>query len=218
MADSIASMSDSDLLALMDQLKTAWTAAPPDYPGITAAMKSAFDTLRDLYNDKIHDQDTKQSAAKAATAAKNATRDDVEASIRNIRAINKAGGVSEDKMAALGIPSSTSPAPPNATVPVGAVDTSGRMKHTISFTDLHANGNKKKPRGAVGCEIWVKIDGPPPGSEKDCTFLALDTQSPYVAEYAPTDANKTAHYMLRWQLRDGTKLGWGDTVSATITA
>ena len=70
----------------------------------------------------------------------------------------------------------------------------------------------------VGCEIWVKVDGPPPTSEKDCTFLSLDTKSPYVADFEATEANKTAHYMLRWQLRDGSKGTFGETVSATITA
>jgi hypothetical protein len=70
----------------------------------------------------------------------------------------------------------------------------------------------------IGCEIWVKIDGPPPGDEKECTFLALDTATPYVAEYTPEQAGKTAHYLLRWQLRDGSRTAFGETVSATITA
>jgi hypothetical protein len=150
--------------------------------------------------------------------AKDDERHLLEGVIRDLRDKSKANNTSESAMADLGLPSGGGSAPPTATTPVADVDTRERMRHTINFMDMADPSNKRKPRGTVGCEIWVKIDGPPPGSEKDCTFLALDTQSPYVAEYAPTDANKTAHYMLRWQLRDGTKLGWGDTVSATITA
>jgi hypothetical protein len=63
----------------------------------------------------------------------------------------------------------------------------------------------------------VKIDGPPPGDEKDCQFLALDRNTPYLMEYDASQAGKTAHYMLRWQLRDGSRSAWGETVSATIT-
>jgi hypothetical protein len=69
----------------------------------------------------------------------------------------------------------------------------------------------------MGAEIWVKIDGTPPGSEKDCTFLAVDSATPYVAEYDAAEGGKTAHYMIRWRMRDGSLGAWGETVSATIT-
>lgn len=58
---------------------------------------------------------------------------------------------------------------------------------------------------------------PSAGNEKDCVFLSLDTLTPYTAEYEPVDAGKTAHYMLRWSMRDGSVTAWGETVSATIT-
>jgi len=63
----------------------------------------------------------------------------------------------------------------------------------------------------------VKIDGPPPADEKDVVFLTLDAFTPYVAEYGGDRAGKTAHYMLRWRMRDGSVGAWGETVSATIT-
>lgn len=218
MSDSISSVSDSELLAIMDQMRTAWSTNPADYPAITAAMKSDFDTLRDFFNDKINTQNNTQNAARAATLDRNNVRVTVEANIRNNKAVNKAGGVSDDKMAALGIPSSSTPAPANATVPVQTIDTSQRMKHTISWTDKDSIGNKRRPRGAMGAEIWVKIGDPQPGSEKDCVFLAVDSATPYVASYDPEDAGKLAYYMIRWRMRDGSVGNWGETVSATITA
>jgi hypothetical protein len=69
----------------------------------------------------------------------------------------------------------------------------------------------------MGAEIWVKIDGPPPGNEQDCVFLTLDSSTPYMKEYSPTDAGKMAHYMIRWRMQDGSVSAWGETVSATIT-
>jgi len=56
-----------------------------------------------------------------------------------------------------------------------------------------------------------------PGSEKECVFLTLDAFTPYLAEYDAVDSNKTAHYMVRWRLRDGSVSAWGETISATIT-
>jgi hypothetical protein len=67
-------------------------------------------------------------------------------------------------------------------------------------------------------EIFVKVGEPAPASEADCVFLAIDTVTPYVASFGPDDANKVAHYMLRWRMSDGSVSAWGETVSATITA
>jgi hypothetical protein len=142
----------------------------------------------------------------------------LEKAIRDIRNLCKASNLDEMKMSQLGVPSGSIVSPPVVTVPVATVDTSQRMRHTISWSDGAANGNKRRPRGTMGAEIWVKIDGPPPGSEKDCTFLTLDSATPYMSEYEPTDSGKTAHYMIRWRMRDGSVGAWGETVSATITA
>ena len=68
----------------------------------------------------------------------------------------------------------------------------------------------------MACEIMVKIGDPAPVDAGQCVFLALDTASPYVATYEGADANKTAHYMLRWTTRAGDKGPWSETVSATI--
>ncbi|NOT01326.1 MAG: hypothetical protein HOP29_11940 [Phycisphaerales bacterium] len=96
--------------------------------------------------------------------------------------------------------------------------------------------------GVMGAEIWVKIGDPAPTDPNQCTFLALDSRTPYTAEYAGADGNKTAHYMLRWVSTRGDKgppalddpsraklavaqrrvlagcHGWSETASATIGA
>ena len=70
---------------------------------------------------------------------------------------------------------------------------------------------------ALGADIYVKLDGPPPTDASQCTFLTTDSKTPYMAEYDGSDAGKMAHYMLRWRMRDGTTGAWGETVSAPIT-
>jgi len=42
-----------------------------------------------------------------------------------------------------------------ATRPVGVVDTSQRLRHEIRFTDETTPTRRAKPKGIMGCEIWV---------------------------------------------------------------
>ncbi len=214
--DSIGSASDSELIDIANQVIAAMTPDPTVY-GSTAAVVTALTTTKDTFNTDLTAHVAAQAAAKAATATKEASRDEVEAAIRSIRNVAKAFGTKEAEMAALGIPSGGASAPSNATVPAGAVDTSERLRHTISWTDAASLDNKRRPRGTMGCEIWLKLDGPPPVDEKECTFLTLDAATPYLSEYAGPDAGKMAHYLLRWRMRDGSVSAWGETVSATIT-
>jgi hypothetical protein len=216
MADNIQGLSDSALLDIATQVITAMTADPTLY-GATAAVVTDLTTIRNQFNSEFMAHVSAQAAAKAATATKDATRDGLEAAIRSIRNIAKATGTTEANMSSLGIPSSSAAAPPSATVPAGAVNTSERLRHTIDWTDAGSLDNRRKPRGTMGAEIWLKLDGAPPTDEKDCTFLTLDAFTPYLAEYAGSDAGKMAHYMLRWRMRDGSVGAWGETVSATIT-
>ena len=217
MPDSITSASDAELIDIARQIVTVATANPTTY-GSSAPVVTVLDGLTDTFETDLGAHVAAQAAAKAATQTKEGSRDALEVAIRNFRNVAKAANTPEANMAELGIPSSSIAAPPTATQPAAQVDTSERMRHTISWSDAAANGNKKRPRGAMGAEIWVKVDGPPPGSEKDCTFLTLDSATPYLAEYDAADAGKTAHYMIRWRMRDGSLGSWGETVSATITA
>jgi hypothetical protein len=69
----------------------------------------------------------------------------------------------------------------------------------------------------LGCEIWVKLGDTPPGDEKDCRFLTISSSPKYTAHFDRSDVGQTAHYMLRWRMRDGSTSGWSETVSATVT-
>lgn len=215
-SDTLGGLSDSALIDVATQVITAMTPDPAVYFS-SAPVVTALTTMKNGFSTDVAAHVAAQAAAKAATATKQAAREALESAIRSIRNIAKAGGTKEAAMADLGIPSGSSAAPSNATVPAGAVNTSERLRHTLSWTDAAALDNKRKPRGTMGCEIWLKLGGAPPVDENECVFLTLDAYTPYLSEYAGTDAGKMAHYMLRWRLRDGAVSAWGETVSATIT-
>jgi hypothetical protein len=216
MPASIQNSSDSELVHFAQQMLTAISADPAAY-GLTAAFVTELSARIDQFKTDIREQAAAQAKARSTTAAKNTSRDSLEEYMRSGRNVTKASGTSAAMIAALGLPSAYTKAPPSATVPFGSVDTSARLRHKISWTDAAAPDNKRRPRGVLGCEIWVKVGDPMPGSEKDCRFLTIDASTPYVAEFEGADVGQTAHYLLRWRRRDGTTSAWSETISATIT-
>lgn len=218
MANDISRLSDSELLDAAAHAKVELDANLSRYVGVTTDMTDlltdAIDGMSDALTAHIH----AQAEAKAKTADKEDARGVLEQILRNIRNVAKAGGTSQGDMNALGLPSGSSAAPSNATVPDVEVDTGERLRHTLHWRDAASQDNKRKPRGTMGAEIWVKIGGPPPSDEKDCIFLTLDAFTPYLAEYEGGQAGQVAHYMVRWRMRDGSVSGWSETASATITA
>lgn len=215
-ADSLANASDAELLAIAETVLAAVTAIPTNF-GVTAGWVTNFELARDTSVTELNGHNVQQAAAKAQTITKDAAMTILRDLIKDLRAATKYVKTPANEVASLGIPSGGETAPSNATVPIGQVDTSKRLEHTISFRDAAHQDTKRKPRGVNGCEIWVKIGEPAPGNQKDCIFLGLDTKTPYVAHFDPEDAGKTAYYMLRWLMADGSVSAWGETVSATIT-
>ncbi len=163
-----------------------------------------------------------QSAAQSARQAKDVSRGGLEGVIRPLVArLQASGDVDDAERAALGITvPDTIPTPvvPPVTRPVVSVDTSQRLQHTISFADELTPTRKAKPDGVRGAQVWVKIGDPAPVDPSELTFLATDTRTPYVATFDGGDANKVAHYMLRWESTRGEPGPWSETASATIGA
>lgn len=216
MAKSLQDLSDSELVDVATQLISAMNSDPAAY-GTSPQAVATLGLLRDTFDTDVTAQNNALAASKAATATKEASRRPLIDAMRFHRDTAKAAGASEAQMAATSLPFGGDKVPANATVPLGAVDTRNRLQHTISWVEATTPDNKRRPRGAMGCEIYVKLDGPPPTDEKQCTFLTVDAATPYVAAYEGSDAGKMAHYMMRWRMRDGSTNPWSETLSATIT-
>lgn len=87
---------------------------------------------------------------------------------------------------------------------------------TIEFRDAATPDDEAKPAGTLGCEIWRVVGAAPPASDKEYEFVTLDTASPYVAFYEPSNAGKKVFYFLRWKSKNGDTGEWSETVEATI--
>lgn len=108
------------------------------------------------------------------------------------------------------------PAGPPATAPIVKVDISDRFQHKISFFDAQNPTSRAKPAGVHGCEIWMKLDGDPPVSDKDLRYVATDTASPYIMLFDGADGGKIAYYRLRWVNKRGQAGPWSADVQALV--
>lgn len=164
-----------------------------------------------------------RAAAAAATQAKEQARDGFETVIREVvRRIQSNPAVTNEQRALLGItvPDGT-PSPTGApgTFPTCVIETCDRLRHTIDFRDSATPNKRAKPPGTMGCEIYVKtaaVGDPVPSDPAMFTFLALDTATPYVADFPGSEGGKNAHYRLRWVSTRGDKGPWSEVFSATI--
>ena len=189
--------------------------------GLVAADLTPITAAQTDWDTAYSDHVAAQAAAQGASQTKNTVRATAEALLRPlVQRIQSQPAVSDAHRAGLAITmrstERTSAGVPESR-PVGTIDTSQRLRHTINFSDESTPTHRRKPEGVMGCEIWVKVGDPAPTDPSQLRFLATDTATPYVAEYDGADANKAAHYMLRWVNRKGETGPWSQTVSATIT-
>lgn len=161
-----------------------------------------------------------QRAALVASNAKNSARAALEEALRPfIAVLQKNANLSDADRTALRItvPAVTRQAAPVPTsAPVGSVDFSRRLTHSISFRDENTPQTKAKPDGVRGAQIYIQIGGSVPSGPDGFSFLATDTRAPYVHAFEMNDIGKTVHYLLRWENTTGKVGPWSEIVSAVV--
>jgi hypothetical protein len=165
--------------------------------------------------------DNKQNRTAADVVAKNEAYVEYVAAIRPFVAqwLSFNSRVSDSDRARMGLTIRTgtrtlSPVP--ATSPIGTVDFSVRLQHTIHFYDEASAHSNAKPIGVHGCEIFMKVDGDPPKDASELTYVAICTASPYTVKFDGAKAGKIAYYWLRWVNTRGEYGPWSTTVSAMV--
>lgn len=219
MADYIPT-SDADFNTWQDNLHK-YAAANLAALGLTAADLTPLTSAQSAWATAYSNHITAQASAQGASQSKSFARDNYESGLRTfVQGIQAKANLADSHRAALQInvrsTKRTAAGLPD-TRPVVKIDTSQRLRHTVSFNDEKTPTRRARPEGVMGCEIWVKIGDPAPTDPSQLHFLAMDTATPYVAQYDGADAGKVAHYMLRWVNRRGESGPWSQTVSATIT-
>ena len=189
--------------------------------GVAPATATALSDKLLEWTDGLAAQQTALTAAQSATVTKDNVRATFEPLIRATAAQIQANPAVTDEQrtgAALPIRDTTrTRAAVPTTRPVGQVNTSQRLQHTISWRYESSPNSKAKPAGVLGVEIWLFVGPAPPSDPAQAHFVALDTSTPYVLVHEASDAGKLAHYLLRWVNTRSEPGPWSETVSATIT-
>lgn len=102
------------------------------------------------------------------------------------------------------------------TRPAVEIEVDRRLSHVIHYHDEFSGKRDDIPCDVMGVEIWVKIDEAPPSLPEELTMLALDTGTPYRAEFPEEYVGKRAYYALRWTNDQGEKGPWSEIVGAPI--
>ena len=223
----------ADYIPTNDGQFDAWANNLMDYAnGHLAELGLAAGDLADLvsmqadFNTKMTAHTAARAAAQSARQAKDDSRREYKSALRHlVRQLQVSDAVDDPKREALGITVVDAIRTANTaaitTRPIGQVDTSQRLRHKIRFVDEATPTRRAKPKGIMGCEIWVKVlatGEPTPTGGDELSFVFMDTASPHIVEYEGEDGGKMAHYMLRWVKSGGQKGPWSETISATITA
>lgn len=189
-------------LGLSDAAVAALTAAQTAW----AAAYSAHQTAQATATSKRQDKDDARAAFVALIRS-------------DVGQIQKNPAVTDTQRAAMQItvPSGThTPAPTPTTRPVATVDTSQRLSHKIEFRDESTPTSRAKPDGVAYVELWLYIGTTAPTGPEQMHLQGIDKSTPYLMEFASTDAGKTAFWALRWVNTRGEHGPWSATVSGTI--
>lgn len=162
-----------------------------------------------------------QSRSSSDVHAKNEARSPYEKELRRFvgeyLAVNRKITNFERQNMGLTIRSnSRTPVASPTTYPIGKVDRSLNLIHTIQISNSEGIG-KAKPKGAFGCEIWIKIGTEMPKDSSDFTFHGVSTKNSYTVEFSDADKGKIAYYRLRWMNKRGEPGPWADVIFAMIT-
>lgn len=204
---------------LVDQF-APYLAANAAALGLTPADVTAMTTQKNAWSYAWTGLTNALAALAAALAEKEAKRKATETVMRALGARAQANPTTTDaQREGLGITvrkKTRTPVPVPTSVPLLAFDTSLRATLSIEFRDSTTPDSKAKPPGVQGAEIREQIGGTAPLNPDAMAFLALDTRSPYRADFAATDVGKTVYFAARWVNTRGQHGPWSAVSLATV--
>lgn len=203
----------NELATEVETNATAW--------GIPADEITNFKERKTPWDTAYAKAENKQNRTSADVTAKNTALGDYQKFLRTFitQWLSVNPKVSDADRTRLGLTIHTNtrtPIPAPGSAPIGTVDFSVRLQHTISYFDSNSAHSNAKPEGVTGCEVYAKVDGEAPTSVDEMKFLGTCSASPYVVKYDASKAGKIAYYWLRWVNHKGETGPWSTVVSGMI--
>ena len=189
--------------------------------GLTAAENTALQNATIMWGYSWVAYGNADTAMKAATSDKNTKRDTVEALVRQLaQKVQVNPAVTDVQKIDMGLHIyKTTKTPVNAptTAPIlTRADVSTRCILRLFYADTTTPAIKAKPAGVQACEIREQIGGTAPTDPEKMAFLAIETRTPYRADYEADDAGKTVYLAFRWLSTRGEPGPWSKIYSAVV--
>ena len=178
-------------------------------------------SVQDNWNISFTKSSNKNNRTSADVQAKNDARKVYEKQLRGfvaqwLTSNSKIPNGDRERMG-ITIKSRTRTAVPKpVTIPVGDVDFSIHMQHTLHFRDDSTPHRKAKPAGTHGCEIWMKLGGDAPRDANELSYIITATRTPFVKTFDGNDAGKRVYYQFRWVNTRGEQGPWSNVISAMV--
>lgn len=173
-----------------------------------------------VFEDALVAHEIAQAEAQSARAAKDQARAEFEELIRTlVRQLQASAAVSDAEREGLGITvrdATPTPAGEPTTRPVLQADTRQPNRLTIAFADEGTPTKKAKPAGVTACLLQFKKGGTAPAADADWEFLAIDSGTPYVAEFDSADAGAAVWVRGCWINSRQQRGPWSNTLSTRV--
>lgn len=211
--DAMFAIWQTNLIGVIEPNVVMWGILPADFTALTDKQS--------VWSYAYEKASSKQNRTMADVQAKDDARVLYEKAIRVFVAQWLASNtrVTDSDRESLGLTVRTgthTPVPPPSTLPIGNIDFSVNLQHSIHYFDQTTPQHRAKPAGVHGCEIWMKIDGQAPVKTSELFYLATDTRSPHVLTFDGDQAGKMVYYRLRWVNRRGEPGPWSNIISSMV--
>ena len=211
--DAKMNLWQKNLIEIVESKVTEW--------GILANDLTLVKTKQLVWEAAFDKASNKQNRTAADVLAKDEAYDDYVSVIRPFVAqwLANNSKVSDSDRARMGLTVKTgtrTPTPVPATSPIGTVDFSVRLQHSIQFYDETSAHSNAKPVGVHGCEVYMKVDGDAPKDASELTYVGTCTASPYQVKFDGSKVGKHVYYWLRWVNTRGESGPWSITLSAMV--
>jgi hypothetical protein len=199
------------LFANVKEHATAWNLTAASWAKITPLLKT-YETAYTKAQDP--------NRGKADVLEKNEARDVLKKAVRQYvkEYLTNNHLITDDDRERIGLPvhdTKPTPAPPVTDMPVGEVDFSTRMRHSLHVKMGKLTG-KAKPGHVNGFEVWSKIGGDPPTDDSQWSYAGFSSRSPMTIDYPQSDTGKTVYYRFRWVNTRNQPGPWSEGIVSAI--
>lgn len=186
---------------------TSLLSASPTTFGLTAPDAAACEAQFDAWHPAFVAATDPSTRTSVTVAAKDAARATAEAVLRPYaQAISRNAAVNPADKVAIGVNlpnSSPVPFPPPVTWPQLSFRTAEPLVHTLQWQDSGLGSGKRKPSGAIGCELYRSVGTVPATDPQQAVYVATYTKSPLRSTFEASQVGKVATYFARWITRSG---------------